>query len=465
MAKKMIEELTAYISAAAAAGVPEDQIERFVKGGYVAYPWALAFHAASRIADKHDGPVMLACGGARGPGKSHAILAQVGLDDCQRAPGLKVLFLRKVMKSAAESFDDVARRVFLRVPHQMSDGKVVFDNGSRILIGGFNNERDIDKYLGIEYDTIVIEESTQLTGLKIDKIRGSLRTSRSDWRTRMYESTNPDGVGHLRFKQTYVLPRRAGAELRTRFFPSTYRDNPRTKQEYIDYLESLTGPLGRAWRDGDFDAFEGQAFPQFVPDEHVIKQFVIPAAWPKWRGLDFGTTNPFSCHWVTKDLDTGRLFVYREAYHRQMTDRQQAHLLKEMTPPDEIINVTYADPSMWATKSEMGLFTTTAEIYSKEGVYLTRANNDRIQGKRNFDRALSTLPDGRPGLQIFDTCPKIIEQLASLIHSRTNPEDVDTEQEDHAYDSVRYALTNFKDSLQQTVSHQSQPALSRMKGL
>lgn len=453
-----------YTEQAAQAGVDYDQFGRFVRYGYVAYKWALPFHAAARLADKTDGPRMIGCGGARGPGKSHAILAQVGLDDCQRAPGLKVLFLRKVMKSAAESFDDVARRVFQRIPHQLHDGRVTFPNGSRILIGGFNNERDIDKYLGIEYDVIVIEESTQLTGAKIDKIRGSLRTSRADWHTRLYESTNPDGIGHLDFKRRYVEPYRRGDEKNTRFFPATYRDNPRTKQEYIEYLESLTGALGSAWRDGDWDAFEGMSFPMWSEADHVIKPFPLPAHWPKWRAVDFGTAAPFSCHWLARDTDTGRLFAYRETYHRNMTDTQQARLIDDLTPPDEHINITYADPAMWAIKSALGVFTSSAEEYAREGVILTKANNDRIQGKRNVDRALSQLPDGRPGLQVFDTCPKLIEQLGSLVSDPKNPEDVDTDQEDHAYDSLRYGLSNYNKQQQAKPTRQRHP-LAAMKGM
>jgi PBSX family phage terminase large subunit len=369
-------------------------------------------------------------------------MAQVGLDDCQRAPGLKVLFLRKVLKSAAESFDDLVRRVFAHIPHDMRDGRVVFENESRILIGGFNNERDIDKYLGIEYDVIVIEESTQLTGEKRDKIRGSLRTSRLDWRTRMYESTNPDGIGHSAFKELYIQPFRSRTENKTRFFPSTYRDNPLLPKEYIEYLQSLKGSLGSAWRDGDWDVFSGMSFPQFDPDLHVIQPFQIPAHWPKWRAIDWGTGAPFCCLWLAKDLDRNRVFVYREIYQNRLTDREQARLVKELTPPDERITITYADPSMWSTKNLQGVWGSTADEYAAEGIILTKANNDRIGGKRNVDRILATLPDGRPGVQFFDNCTHIAEQLASLVSAKKNPEDVDTTLEDHAYDAFKYGLTN-----------------------
>lgn len=436
-------ELTKYVTMAAQAGMTRDQVERFVSLGYVALPWALAFHAAAREADSGNGPTEIAAGGARGPGKSHSIFAQVALDDCQRAPGLKVLFLRKVLKSAAESFDDLTRKVLMHQAHNPTDGRVEFPNGSRILIGGYNTERDIDKYLGIEYDVIVLEEGTQITGDKKDKIRGSLRTSRSDWRARWYESTNPGGIGHADFKAKYVTPYRQGRQGRTRFFPATYRDNPFLKPEYIEYLEGLQGTLGQAWRDGDWDIFEGMAFPAWNPEKHVIKPFPIPQHWPKWRATDWGSHAPFCTLWLTKDPDTGRIFVYREVYQRGLTDRQQARLIRENTPPTEAINVHYADPSMWASKNMDGLWGDTATEYAKEGVILSKANNDRILGKRMVDRYLADSADGRPGLQIFETCPDLVKQMGDLVSAKNNPEDVDTDLEDHAFDTLKYGFTNI----------------------
>lgn len=91
--------LHTYLRTAHAAGVTRDQVERFVKAGYVAQPHQLQLHALARSCDLPDGPEMIGFGGSRGPGKTHATLAQVGLDDCQRVDGLKFLFLRKVAKS------------------------------------------------------------------------------------------------------------------------------------------------------------------------------------------------------------------------------------------------------------------------------------------------------------------------------------------------------------------------------
>ena len=69
----------------------------------------------------------------------------MGVDDCQRVPGLKCLLLRKVGKSVMESFDDLRRRLFIHPPHEFSAhrGNLTFRNDSRIIAGHFQAEKDI----------------------------------------------------------------------------------------------------------------------------------------------------------------------------------------------------------------------------------------------------------------------------------------------------------------------------------
>ena len=44
-----------------------------------------------------------------------------------------------------------------------------------------------------------------------------------------------------------------------------------------------------------------------------------------------------------------------------------------------------------------------------------------------------------PGLVIFETCIHMIRTLPNLTHDKHNPEKVDTDGEDHAYDQLGYA--------------------------
>jgi len=50
------------------------------------------------------------------------------------------------------------------LPHEFSAyrGVLKFPNGSQIVAGHYQAEKDIDNYLGLEYDVIGIEEATTL---------------------------------------------------------------------------------------------------------------------------------------------------------------------------------------------------------------------------------------------------------------------------------------------------------------
>jgi phage terminase large subunit len=458
VADERIERLA---TAAKDAGCPREQVDRLLHNGYVPIQGFLPFHAAARLADLSDGPEWIALGGKRGPGKSHAAMAQAALDDCQRVDGLKFLFLRKVMKTAQESLEDLVRRLCAYVPHNQTDNEIKFDNDSRILLGGFKDARDIDKYLGIEYDGILAEECTQLLETKIDAIRGSLRTSKPNWRPRIYMTTNADGPGLMWFKRRFVQPFREGKERRTRFIDVTHIINPFINVEYQEWLDGLTGPLRKAWRDGDWDAFAGMSFPDWNHGRHVIRPFDIPDNWPKWRAVDEGFAAPFCALWLAKNPDTRRIYVYREYYQAGLASKQQAEVILTNTPAyeDAVIKFNYADPAMWARNNKDGVIYTSADEYQKSGVILTRADNDRVSGIRKIHNLLADLPDGDPGLQVFENCPHLIEQMESLACDKNNPEDVDTDQEDHAFDTLKYGLTNERRAVEKKpVQRQLLPA-------
>jgi len=425
------------------AGLPEDQAARFIGAGYVPLEGMLPFHADARKADYVGGPEWVALGGKRGPGKSHTVMAQVGIDDCQRVPGLKFLFLRKIQKAAKESLSDVIARVFSFTPHSSNNDGVFFPNDSRILIGGYKDDRDIDKYLGIEYDGMVIEECTQITDEKMQKLRGSLRTSKRGWRPRIYPTTNADGIGLYWFKKKFIEPARNKTETNTRFHDVSNIYNPFVNPEYNAWLDTLTGSLRKAWRDGDWDAFAGMAFPQWNRERHVVKPFTIPDYWVKWRATDWGYLSPFCTLWLTRNPDTRRIYVYRELYQSKLTDRQQARAILEMTPPNESIKIHYADPnSFWVSRNRESIVYTSADEYKAEGIILTKGDDNRLMGKRKVDTALADLQDGLPGLQIFEDCVHLIDQMGNLASDPNNPEDVDTDSEDHAFDTLKYGLTN-----------------------
>lgn len=432
------------------AGMPRDQVELLTTAAYCPTPKQQEFHAAARACDDPGGPVVLLFGGARAGGKTHCVYSQAGHDDCQRYPGLKVLFLRIIQKHARESFDDLIRRTMTCQPHKTSQGMIQFPNGSRIIYGGCRTAQDVEGYVGQEYDLIIVEELTQFPQDTIDMVLGSLRTSRTDdWRPRAYFTTNPGGVGHEWVKQQFVIPYRMKQEQETRFIPALSTDNPHVNPEYQKYLDGLTGIRRAMWRDGDWDIQEGRAFPSFGADNVITleeyREMVSTGTWVHYRGIDFGTRNPYCCVWLAFNPVLGRVINYREHYKAGITAGEQADLINQFTLPDEQISVNFCDPAMFIKNSTDYQLQSVADIYSAHGILLTKGNNNRIAGKYKVDNLLATKPDGQTGLLVTENCEHLISQLYDLVYAKKNKEDVDTEMEDHAYDAFRYGISAVRD--------------------
>lgn len=449
-------ELNKCLQTARKAGCPQDQTERLIKSAYIPLPWQWVFHAAAREADNTNGPVDVGLGGARGPGKSHAILAQAGLDDCQRVQGLKGLFLRQTGLAAKESFDDLIEKVIRgHVPYEKTGNLLKFPKtGSRILLGGFKNEKDIDKYIGIEYDFIIVEELNQLTEEKYTKLRGSLRTSKPNWRPRMYTSFNPGGIGHGFVKERYITPFREGLEKQTRFIGATYLSNPYLNNEYLDYLEGLGGDLGKAWREGEWDIFAGQYFSEWRYSIHVVEPFTIPAHWVKFICGDYGYSKPSAVYWCAVD-EAGKIYAYRELYSTGLTFETLTAEIVSRTPIQELEQIKYwvFDPAIWARSNEKEgepakisgyeiMYRKYKELVGK-GLNMIRGNNERVLGWNLFREYLKPYMIGEKmtaNFAAFSTCVDLIRSLPTLIYDDHQVEDLDSDGDDHAADGVRYGM-------------------------
>ena len=456
------EKIEKCIRAGVKAGCPRDQVDRFINASYIPFPWQWQFHSDARQADETGGPVDIGLGGARGPGKSHAVLSQTVIDDCQRIAGLKCLFLRQTGTAAKESFDDLVDKVVRgHVEYRKTANNLKFPNGSRVLLGGFHDQRDIDKYIGIEYDVIIVEELNQLTKEKYDQLRGSLRTSKEGWRPRMYTSFNPGGIGHSFVKERYVIPYRKNEQTETRFVPSTYKSNPALNVGYIEYLEGLEGDLGKAWREGEWDLFAGQYFTEWNFKMHTCPPREIPLSWFRFRSIDIsGNSGVTSCHWYAIDND-GRVYNYREYYKTGRDYAEHAQNIYKMSCDEddaqEQYRYTVIDSSAFA---KSGFSETPAEIYEKHGVTgLIPSAKDRIPGWTMVHQYLKWDALTKPKLQIFSTSDKIIKEIAEAQHDEKNPEDVASinipitdsdgrkgNSHQDAIDDLRYFLRTLRDA-------------------
>ncbi|KPK91525.1 MAG: hypothetical protein AMJ88_13540 [Anaerolineae bacterium SM23_ 63] len=448
-----IESTIEYLKRAYDAGCPREQIELFWRGSYCAQPKQLLFHAAARLCDQPNGPTEVGFGGARGGAKSHALLAQLMLDDCMRVSNLKVLMLRKVGKAVRESFEDLRGRVLMHTPHTYlrSSGVVKLPNGSRMVLGHFKNETDIDAYLGLAYDVIGVEEATTLTYGKYKDVRTCCRSSRPDWRARTYSNTNPGGIGHQWYKARFINPARNGSQTNTRFIFSTVEDNAYLDEEYRKNLEDLTGWKKRAWRFGDWDIAAGQFFTNFRENIHVIDPFPIDEGSKYWVSMDYGYS---LAHWniaylIGEDRG-GNLYVMDELAHRKTLVPTIAEDLRSMLykwgVTEEHLWKFIIGSDAFARKGVSGQSIT--DKWREEGFSPEQAQTDRINGAAELLIRLGDQESGiAPSIRIFRNCTRLIECLPALEHNPNRPEDVlkvraDDEGRggDDPYDALRYGL-------------------------
>jgi phage terminase large subunit len=447
-------------------------MENFIRAGVLLQRKQLAASAAARLCDHPDGPTAVGYGGARGGGKSFWLLAQMGVDDCQRFPGLKCLLLRKVGKSNLENFEDLRRRLFRRLNHDFSTsrGLLVFSNGSRIIAGHFQSEKDIDAYLGLEYDVIGIEEATTLTSRKYHDIVTCCRTSKPGWRPRLYSTTNPGGVGHACYRTTYVAPFLQHAETSTRFIPATILDNAFTNPEYRDTLNNLSGWQKRAWRDGDWDIAAGQFFTTFRREVHVIDEFNDQRAVQWFAALDYGFNHYTVVLLGCTDSD-GNLFVVDEHAARGWVPERHADSIKAMLQRHRVSLVRQGSNSVSLRRFVAGadLFArqstglTIARQYSDLGIRLRPAYTDRINGWAQILKRLGDPGAGvKPTLFIHRRCQRLIDGLPALQHDPNRPEDVlkvDPDDDgiggDDAADALRYLVA----------THPAEVVVTKLRGL
>lgn len=457
------------------AGVPLDQILNFISAGVALQPKQCEASAVARLMDLPGGPEELGYGGARGGGKSHWMLAQMGADDCQRYPGLKCLLLRKVGKSLQEAFRDLLVKTLghpsiLGYRFNSSSGELWFRNGSCIILGHFQNEGDIAKYLGLEYDVIGIEECTTLTKQKIEDIGSCNRSSKTflvpdgaggkklvAFKPRIYTTTNPGGVGHQYYYEHFVVPYQSGRETYTRFLPATVLDNAFNNPEYRGRLERLTGWRRRAWLLGDWEIAAGMYFTTWRRDHHVkppeVCEGVVRHARRLWLSMDWGFVHWACVYLLAEDGDgdiyvPGEIAVRRTLVYRLCEDIDA--LLARLAIRKSRIETFLAGGDVFAEKGE-GM--TIASSFQKAGWQLQCANMTRIAGWSEIqDRLGDPDPDDpkrmvQPRLYVSENCPRLINCIPALQHDPHNPEDVrkvDTDEEgdggDDPADGLRYGV-------------------------
>ncbi len=413
-------------------------------------------------------------GGAAGGGKSKAIVMDA-LARCLRYPDTHAYIFRRTYSELEDTVIKEAKSSYPRELAEYNVGRheMKLFNGSVIHFRHCASVSNMYDYSGAEIHWLYFDELTSFEREIYDFIKTRLRAKKSLGITPVVRSSsNPGNIGHGWVKERFVD---AGPYMQkivhveksdtlgktkmysTQYIPSLAMENPYITDDYIFELERKPKALREALLNGNWDAFEGQVFSEFIDDPehyldrmqtHVIAPFSIPLWWPRYMSFDHGFTAPFSVGWWATDPD-GRLYRYREWYGYdgtpnkgiRITPTEIARGILEREKDEAADNVSIlrvADPAIFDQSRGDSVADQMRLLPEGRGVIFRKGDNTRLAGKMQVHERLRIRENGRPMLQVFSTCKNFIRTIPVLPYDQHKPEDVDSAAEDHVYDEVRY---------------------------
>ena len=387
-------------------------------------------------------------GGAAGGGKSYAMIIDP-LRNCHRKAH-RALILRRSMPELREMIDKSRELYPLAFPgakFKEVEKLWNFPSGAKVEFGFLERDADVYRYQGQAYSWIGFDEITHLpTEFSWNYLASRLRTTDPTITTYLRCTANPGGVGSHWVKNRYIAPADHNSSflgkdgLTRKFIPAKLEDNPYLAEDgvYEQMLKSLPPIQRRQLLEGNWDVAEGAAFVEFDPLTHVITPFELPLHWERVKAVDYGYAAESCCLWGIMDQNDGTLIIYRELYRKGLTGEELGAIITSMELEDPYSVSGVLDTAAWARTGTTG--PTVGEALVRQGHKLRPADKNRVQGKIQIHEFLKVKENGRPRLQIFNSCPNLIRELQSIPLSKTNPEDVDTHASDHAYDALRYMI-------------------------
>ena len=409
-------------------------------------------------------------GGAAGGGKSYSLVA----DPVRyfNNPHARMLLVRRSTEELRELIS-VSKQLYPQaipgIRFMERDKTWVAPNGATLWMSYLDRDDDVMRYQGQAFNWIGFDELTQWPSpYAWNYMRSRLRSTKaSGLPLYMRATSNPGGPGHQWVKRHFIDPStpdqpfwatdengevicwpkghtREGEPLfKRKFIPATLFDNPYLSEDgmYEANLLSLPEHQRRQLLEGDWDINEGAAFPEFNRRIHVVDPYDIPSNWVRFRACDYGYGSYTGVVWFAVVPGSEQLIVYRELYVSKIIATDLADMILDIEG-EEKIKYGVLDSSLWHNRGDTG--PSLAEQMIMKGCRWKpsdRSKGSRVAGKNELHRRLQVDEfTEEPRLVIFSNCVNLISQLPSIPLDKRNPEDVDTNAEDHLYDALRYGV-------------------------
>lgn len=403
------------------------------------------FGAARELFFARDPEVVL--DGPAGTGKSRGLLEKLNALALKYA-GMRGLIVRKTRASLTDTtlvtWEDHVRPACDTENQQRNVRRSYkYPNGSELVVGGMDKAI---KIMSSEYDVICAFEATEFYEDDWEAMTTRLRNGVMPYQ-QLLADCNPGAPTH------WLNQRMLRGQ--TRRILCRHEDNPRLftpsgtlteyGQAYISKLDKLTGVRFERLRKGKWVAAEGMVYSGWDDKLNVVDHFTPPAEWRRIRVVDFGYTNPFTCHWYAIDPD-GRMFLYREIYMTRRLVEDHAADIKRLSDSEHFeATICDHDAEDRATlERHLGAPTLAAYKAVSPGIQAVEARiRPAGDGRPRLcfmrDTLVETDPDLREAKKPASTLEELPGYVYPTVRGKTQKE-APVKENDHGMDTVRYAV-------------------------
>lgn len=356
-----------------------------------------------------------------------------------------------------------------------------FPNGARLKFRHMERDDQASRYQGHSYTWLGLDELTNWPSAEpIDKLRATLRSAHGV-RCVMRCTANPGGKGHNWVKARYIDPARPYRPHQDEhgtwrvFIPSKLEDNPALMHGDPGYWRRVVAAAGgnqailKAWRDGVWDIVAGGMFDDLWTPRHILPVVPVPPGWRVDRSFDWGSSKPFAVGWWARAngesvrLPDGTEFapprgslirigewygwdgknpnrglrMTDDAIGRGIVEREAVMGIRGRCQPGP------ADSSIFSASPGQ---TSPADAMAQAGVKFVEADKSPGSRRRGWEAMRRMLTESGkpiaegPGLWVFESCRQFIRTVPVLPRDAKDPDDVDSDAEDHIADETRYRI-------------------------
>lgn len=393
------------------------------------------------------------------------------------------------------------KRVWPEAKYNASEHFWTWPDGEKLYFRQFNRLSDYDKFHGHAYPWQGWEELTNWPDDKgFKKMQSCCRATVKGMPRKIRATTNPFGVGHNWVKMRYRLPilpgRVKGDVIRNAVDFEGQTEPPRVAihgyleenqvllQADPDYVSRIRAAASspaelRAWLYGDWNIVAGGMFDDlWNPSVHVLPNIPfekIPGRWRIDRSYDHGQSAPFSVGWWAQS--NGERFKHNGILYAPVRGDiiRIAEWYGWNGRPNEGVKMLSSDiaDGIKEREQDWGLYrrgrsivkpgpadTSIYDDYepdksvagdmSKRGIRWERADKGPGSRKHGWQQMRKLFkgalpqeggPRENPGLFVLQRCEQFIRTVPVLPRDvDKDPDDVNTDAEDHIGDEVRYRV-------------------------